>query len=173
MNRHLKFAIAAGAALCVVEKAHAFDLPGGVEPQTRINAARYSPGRGGQTRSGLPRFPNSTEAASSSRPTGCGASSPPAKVKTRKEEDKIVNIIAGYYRRHRFFQNVQFRPERLSSQNQIAQVFPGIIGHGNQLLSLPESEKKSASCRAGRIGSVHDHRIKPLAAAVECQGGQP
>ena len=91
----------------------------------RTNANVSSSERDGQTRSGLPHFPEQHGGGfivEADRLRGKFAS---CKIKSRKEDGEIVNIIAGCAT-DIMLSNVQFSLKILEP-NKISRVFPGIM----------------------------------------------
>jgi hypothetical protein len=124
MNRYLKLAVAAGAGLCVVEEAHAFDLSGAWAAYAdQCHQVFIRKGRANQigftTRSEQHGGGFIVEA---NQLRGKFAS---CKVKTRKEEGETVNIIAGCAT-DIMLSNVQFSLKVLDP-DKISRVFPGVM----------------------------------------------
>ena len=124
MNRYLKFAVAAGAGLCLVEKAHAVDLSGAWA--TDADQCRQVFTRKGRA--------NQIGFAAMSDQYGGGfiieadrlrGKFATCKIKTKKEDGQTVNIIAGCAT-DIMLSNVQFSL-KIIEPNQIARVFPGIM----------------------------------------------
>jgi hypothetical protein len=124
MNRYLKFAIAAGAGLCVVKEAHAVDLSGAwATDADQCSQVFVRKGRANQIGfTALSQQHGGGFIVEADRLRGKFAS---CKIKTRKEEGQMVNIIAGCAT-DIMLSNVQFSLKVLEP-DKIVRVFPGVL----------------------------------------------
>ena len=124
MNRYLKFVAAAGAGLCVVDEAYAFDLSGAwaAYPE-QCHQVFTRKGRSNQI-----GFTNRSDQHGGGfivEANQLRGKSARCKVKTRKEEGETVNILAGCAT-DIMLSNVQFSLKVLEP-DKISRVFPGVM----------------------------------------------
>ena len=123
MNRYLKCAIAAGASLCFVEQSHAFDLSGAwATDADQCREVFVRKGRANQI--GFAAFSEQHGGGFIVEADRLRGKFATCKVKTRKEDGQMVNIIAGCAT-DIMLSHVQFSLKVLEP-DKISRVFPGM-----------------------------------------------